>query len=100
MQHIISFAIDIDDSDLKNKIEESVKSEVTKKICDKISENIVSSWGSLTILSKDIIEKVMERHQDKILKQAVNNITETIKRSKKYKETLKSISELAKEEDE
>lgn len=58
MQHVISFAIDIDDSDLKNKIEESVKSEVTKEICSKISENIVSSWGNLTFLSVDIIKKL------------------------------------------
>lgn len=100
MQHVISFAIDIDDSDLKNKIEESVKSEVTKEICSKISENIVSSWGNLTVLSEDIIERVMRKHQDKILEQAVANVTETIKRSKKYKEALKSISELAKEENE
>lgn len=99
-QHVVSFAINIDDTDIKNKIEQSVKAEVIKKISNKISENMVSSWGNLNAISKDIIGMIMEKHQDKIIDTAVNDVTNTIKRSKKYKEALKTISESAKEENE
>lgn len=99
-QHVISFAINIDDTDIKNKIEQSVKAEVIKKVSNKISESMVNDWGNLNRVSKDIITMTMEKYQDKIIDTAVNDVTNIIKRSKKYKEALKTISESVKEENE
>ena len=93
MEHIVTIAININDDDIKDKIEESVRREATKQVADKLSSHIINACGGMHRTAEEVIETVVKRYEDRIIEEAVEQVTVGIKRSKKYKETLVTVAE-------
>lgn len=93
MEHILQFAINIDDNTIKQNIEAKAEKQVIEQVASAIKSSIIDKWGSLTFTSETIIRTVMEEHKDEIIKLAAENVAESMKRSKKYREALANIVE-------
>lgn len=93
MEHILQFAINIDDNTIKQNIEAKAEKQVIEQLVKDVKSSIIDKWGSLTFTSENIIRTVMEEHKDEIIKLAADNVAESMKRSKKYREALANIVE-------
>ncbi len=91
MEHILQFAINIDDNTIKQNIEAKAEKQVIEQLVKDVKSSIIDKWGSLTFTSENIIRTVMEEHKDEIIKLAADNVAESMKRSKKYREALANI---------
>lgn len=93
MEHILQFAIGIDDAGIKKRVEEVAKVKIVKELKDDIKFSIITKWGNLTSLSESIIRQVMDENKDEIIDKASVMIADSIRRSKKYREALSKIVE-------
>ena len=93
MEHIVQFAISIDDERIKDSVEKAAISSVVYDLRKDIDKNILDSWGNLREPIEDAIKECVDKYKDEILSQAINNVTESIKKSKKYREGLAKIAE-------
>lgn len=93
MEHIVQFAIGIDDEAIRKRIEasaekqiiDSIKSEVTDKIFRKTTwtnETQLHSWV------RDIIVEAILEHKDDIIKSAAMELCEYMKRTKAVREAV------------
>jgi Ni,Fe-hydrogenase III component G len=100
MEHILQFAIDIDDETIKRlvmeKAEKQIIAELTKDFRSMIFQR--SHYNS-DALSKDVkheviqsvMNAVIEECKDDIIKQAVDQLTDRLSRTKRAKELLAEI---------
>ena len=103
-EHILQFAITIDDNAIIESVKESasreimtslekdmqdVKKQVTKSIVD------VRGWGNneLTSQGAKIVKEALEPYMDQIIAGAIESVAQSITRSKKYKEVLQRIAD-------
>lgn len=93
MEHILQFAINIDDDTIKKNIEAKAEKQIIDQLAINVKSSIVNKWGSLTSVAETTIRDVMEEHKDEIIKLAADSVAESIKRSKKYREALANIVE-------
>lgn len=94
MEHIVQFGITIDDQAIKDRIEHNATKQIVGTIADGIKEKLFNRYGGATDMLKGILAKqVVEPFADQIVKEAVKQLVDTIKRSKKYKEALAQIAE-------
>lgn len=93
MEHILQFAINIDDDTIKKNIEANAEKQIVEQIAKDIKSAILGNYGSLTRTGETIVRTVMEEHKDEIIKLAADSVAESIKRSKKYREALANIVE-------
>lgn len=102
MEHIVQFAIGIDDEAIKKRIEESATKQVTDKLKEQITGTILRksdySWGNngsmtLTRNGEDIVKDVMEQYKDEIIAGAIKVVADSIKNSKKYRAVLAQIAD-------
>ena len=100
MEHIVQFGITIDDEVIKKNIEESARNQIIKEVKQEIKNQLFEgsgwNWG-LSDKVKELIRDTVRECQDQIIKDATEQLIETIKRSKKYKEALAKIVEVADE---
>ena len=93
MEHILQFAINIDDDTIKKNVEAKAEKQIIDQLAINVKSSIVNKWGSLTSVAETVIRDVMEEHKDEIIKLAADSVAESIKRSKKYREALANIVE-------
>ena len=97
MEHIVQFAIGIDDEAIKKRIEESATEQVTKKLKEQVTDAILrKSWSgdmSLSTTGQDIVKEVMEQYKDEIIAGAIKSVADSIKNSKKYRTVLAQIAD-------
>ena len=98
MEHIVTLAININDDDIVNKIESSVQNEVTKQISHKVTDRLISRWGTISNVTQDIIDDIISKYEDIVIQKSVEEVVALIKRSKKYKEALASVVDSIKED--
>ena len=96
MEHILQFAVSIDDDGIKKRIEESAKKQITEDISKDIKKTIINSYSwstnALTEYGEKLVKSVMEQYKDEIIAGAVQSVADSIKRSKKYREVLTQIA--------
>lgn len=96
MEHIVQFAIGIDDNSIRKNIMESGEAQIMKAIkqdiCDKIFEKC---WGNrhadpnkdgLSNYSKSLVEDFMNENKDAIIEKAGQYLAERLARTKAAKE--------------
>lgn len=95
MEHIVQFAIGIDDNAIKERIEKNVESEVIKTITKKIEEVIYQRGyyyqddkTPLRNMVKERIDMILAEEKDNILQMASTILADKLFRSKKGKELL------------
>lgn len=96
MDHILQFAIGIDDDAIKKRIEESAVEKVSNELSRSVKERLFSDsvWASgFTETGEDIVKSILYEYKDEIIEQAVKLVVESIKRTKKFRESVGDIVE-------
>lgn len=97
MEHVITIALNINDDDLKAKIEETVQREVTRKLLENLTSYMLNRFGGVTGVTREVIASFMRQYKKEILDTAVKDVAVSLKRGKKYKAALKRIDEIVDE---
>lgn len=100
MEHIIQFGITIDDDAIKKNIEKNAVDKLVTDIKKEVRDEIFvgSGWNKgLSYKVQEIIKDALAEYKDEIIKEATAELVDTMKRSKKYKEALAKIVEVADE---
>lgn len=97
MEHLVSIAINIDDSDIQAKIEDRIAKEVSDLLVEKISSYMFAKYGSVNNITAEIIDTVVSRYKQEILDTAVKDVSLSIKRSPKYRTVLNKIEKIGTE---
>ena len=95
MEHILQFAINIDDETIKSRIEKSATDKMVDELTKDVRDSIFSrgSNSGFSPAAERIIKKVLEDNKEEIIKNASKMVAESIKRSKKYKDALAEIGD-------
>lgn len=95
MEHILQFAINIDDLTIKERIEKTATNKMANELTKDVRDSIFSGWGNsgFSPAAERIIKKVLEDNKEEIIKNASKMVAESIKRSKRYKEALAEIGD-------
>ena len=93
MEHIVQFAIGIDDNAIKERIENNVEQAVIKDITRKIEDTIYSRYSynrtePLKDMIKSRIDVIITEQQDVIVDMAAKILADRLFRSKKGKAIL------------
>ena len=94
MEHIVQFAIGIDDKAIQNRIEEYAY----RDVLDKLAKNAVDSVFARTnaysrenmckTLMEDALHSFLEERKDEIIDKAANTLADRFQRTKKYREAM------------
>lgn len=94
MEHIVQFAIGIDDKAIQNRIEEYAY----RDVLDKLAKNAVDSVFAHTnaysrenmwqTLMEDALRSFLEERKDEIIDKAANILADRFQRMKKYREAM------------
>lgn len=94
MEHIVQFAIGIDDKAIQNRIEEYAY----RDVLDKLSKNAVDSIFAHTnaysretmwkTLMEDALRSFLEERKDEIIDKAAHMLADRFQRTKKYREAM------------
>lgn len=99
MEHIVQFAIGIDDKAIQNRIEEHAY----RDVLDKLAKNAVDSvfahtsaysresmWKSLM---GEALQSFLEERKDEIIDKAATMLADRFQRTKKYREAMDAAIE-------
>lgn len=95
MEHILQFAVNIDDETIKSRIEKSATDKMANELTRDVRDAIFSRWhdSGFSLEAERIIKGVLEDSKDEIIERASKMVAESIKRSKRYKEALAEIGD-------
>lgn len=94
MEHIVQFAIGIDDKTIQNRIEEHAYSDVLDKIAKEATDTVFAHadaysrenmWNSLLGAA---LQSFLEERKDEIIDKAANMLADRFQRTKKYREAM------------
>lgn len=99
MEHIVQFAIGVDDDAIRQRVEQSAEKVITQQLADDIKKTFyetdyygrTSNRPSSFVLAK--IDSFLEDNRDDILEMAADRIAEKLARSKRGKEILEKCKE-------
>ena len=93
MEHIVQFAIGIDDEAIRKRIEQTAEKQIVDSIKEDINDMIFhkNRWNDEKCLQSwvrtTVVEAVME-HKDDIIREAASQLCEYMKRTKAVKEAV------------
>ena len=99
MEHIVQFAIGIDDEGIKERITENAEKQIIKNIEQQVRNKLFESsyYGRnaderspLNDYSKRLIESFLEKHKDEILEKAATHLAEKLVKTKAGKALLEN----------
>ena len=101
MEHIVQFAIGIDDEAIRKRIEASAEKQIIDSIKSDVTDQIFrkSNWKNETQLHswvKDIVVEAILEHKDDIIKSAAMELCEYMKRTKAVREAVAGAVEESK----
>lgn len=93
MEHIVQFAIGIDDEAIRKRIEASAEKQIINSIKSEVTDKIFrkGTWTNETQLHswvKDIVVEAILEHKDDIIKSAAMELCEYMKRTKAVREAV------------
>ena len=93
MEHIVQFAIGIDDEAIRKRIEQTAENQIIDSIKSDVTDQIFrkSNWKNETQLHswvKDIVVEAVLEHKDDIIKSAAMELCEYMKRTKAVKQAV------------
>lgn len=101
MEHILQFAVSIDDTSIEKLVIESATKQLANEIIDEAKKSlgfinrygrpILDEDGDGYAIVKDAIEKVVREREDKIINTVIDRIVEKTYRSKKYQKILDNL---------
>lgn len=97
MEHIVQFAIGVDDNVIKERIEKNVEKEVIKTITEKVEDVIYSKYAyydtkePLKNMVKARIDVIFTEEKDTIVEMASKILADRLLKSKKGKALLEQF---------
>lgn len=94
MEHIVQFAISIDDKTIQERIEEHAYTDVLNKLTKNAVDSVFSHssaysrdimWESLM---GEALQNFLEERKDEIIDKAANTLADRFQRTKKYREAM------------
>lgn len=93
MEHIVQFGITIDDDVIKKNIEEKATNKIVGAVTQSLKDKLFNRYGGFTYDSQEMFRQFLDKYKDEIIANAVDQVVDSIKRSKKYKEALAKVAE-------
>ena len=102
MEHIVQFAIGIDDNAIVKNVTENAEREIINDLKQQVVNRIFNSrnyynknadpkYDPLTDFAKGIITSVIEDNKDVIIEKAAEHLAERLSKTKKGKEILNNL---------
>lgn len=97
MEHIVQFAINIDDKTIQNRIEEHAYTDVLNKLTKNAVDSVFSYSNAYSrdtmwkTLMKDALQSFLEERKDEIIDKAANILADRFQRTKKYREAMGDV---------
>ena len=93
MEHIVQFAIGIDDEAIRKRIEQTAEKQIVDSIKEDINDHIFreTTWAKDSVLQnwvKDIVVDAILEHKDEIVTSAASQLCEHMKRTKAVREAV------------
>lgn len=94
MEHIVQFAINIDDKAIQNRIEEHAYSDVLDKLAKEATDTVFAHtnaysrenmWKTMVAVA---LQRFLEERKDEIIDKAANMLADRFQRTKKYREAM------------
>ena len=92
MEHILQFGISIDDDAIRKQIEKSATQTLVTDLKKDVKGKMFNGWGDMTPRLENIVRDVLNDYKEEIIKQSVEQVVDSIKRSKKYREALVDVA--------
>lgn len=101
MEHIVQFAIGIDDEAIKNRITDTAEKQITDSIQKDVEKMIFGvGWRSGEVDKnspkewvKDLVKEVIEANKDLIIYRAVQELAKNMAKTKAVKEAMTKVIE-------
>ena len=103
MEHIVQFAIGIDDQGIKERIEKSAEKQIIERLYHDIARSLTwnTRWteypisseleGAFRRVAKESVDNVVNQNKDEIIKETATILADRIFRTKAAKELLGNI---------
>lgn len=94
MEHIVQFAIGIDDKAIQNRIEESAYTDVLNKLTKNAVDSVFAHTSAYSRelmwekLLDDALQSFLEERKDEIIDKAAHILADRFQRTKKYREAM------------
>lgn len=94
MEHIVQFAIGIDDKAIQNRIEEYAYRDVLNKLTKNAVDSVFSHSNAYSRdimwerLMGEALQRFLEERKDEIIDKAANMLADRFQRTKKYREAM------------
>lgn len=94
MEHIVQFAIGIDDKAIQNRIEEHAYTDVLNKLAKEATDTVFVHTNAYSRdimwknLMEDALQRFLEERKDEIIDKAANTLADRFQRTKKYREAM------------
>lgn len=94
MEHIVQFAIGIDDKAIQNRIEEYAYKDVLDKLAKEATDTVFAHtnaysrenmWKTVLV---GALQRFLEERKDEIIDKAANMLADRFQRTKKYREAM------------
>lgn len=94
MEHIVQFAINIDDKTIQNRIEEHAYTDVLNKLAKEAMDTVFAHtnaysrenmWKTVLV---GALQRFLEERKDEIIDKAANMLADRFQRTKKYREAM------------
>ena len=99
MEHIVQFAIGIDDEAIRKRIEEHSVENIEKELKQYVVNRIFHTYRSnadpendpISEFAKNIIKEAMNGYRDEIIQRAAELLVDSYKRTKAWKESVEGV---------
>ena len=92
MEHVVQFAINIDDKTIQKRVEENAYNDIVEKLLAECKETLPRDYWHGEIawhhFVEDILDDFVKDHKDEIINAAAEKLCESYKRTKAYKEKM------------
>lgn len=94
MEHIVQFAINIDDKTIQNRIEEHAYTDVLDKLTKEATDTVFAHANAYSrenmwkTLMSGALQSFLEERKDEIIDKAANMLADRFQRTKKYREAM------------
>jgi len=101
MDHIVQFAISIDDDRIKQSVEQNAEKQIIKDLKQNVLNNLLTSRyyhgnatpdDPLSSVSETIIRQVFKEHEEQIIDKAAKLLADKLARSKSGKAILEDLT--------
>ena len=100
MEHIVQFAIGMDDEAIRKRIEEHAYQDALKGVTNQVWHTLFPGYindysrdEQLKTLVVDALSGFMEEHRDEIIDKSVNLLVDRFSRTKKFREAMGAVIE-------